>query len=67
MPFDPITALALAESALRVGMEGYRMAKRLSAEGYTVPSLEEFERQTADIRNLSDLTPSPDNTAQDGE
>lgn len=64
---DALTALAMAESALRIGMQGYEMAKRLSAEGYIVPSLEEFERQTAAIRNLPDLTPAPDNTAQDGE
>jgi hypothetical protein len=67
MPIDPLTALAMIESALRVGMEGYQMAKRLTAEGYTVPSLEEFERQTMAIRNLPDLTPITHTTAQDGE
>lgn len=47
--------LALAQSALRLGLEGYAAAKRLQAEGYVVPGLDEFEARTAELRNRPDL------------
>lgn len=54
---DPVTIIATLSSALKLGAEAYKTAKRLSAEGYYVPGLEEFEEETQELRDLPDLTP----------
>lgn len=60
MSLSAIATVELVSSMLKVGMEGYEMAKRLTAEGYDVPGLEEFEQETAVLRALPDLTPDKD-------
>jgi len=52
---DAVTAITIAESCLRIGLKGYEMAKRLTAEGYEVPALDEFEAVTDVLRNIPDL------------
>ncbi|TIH12757.1 hypothetical protein D0S45_17455 [Marinifilum sp. JC120] len=53
---DPVT-MSLIASGLKLGLEAFQTAKRLSAEGYDVPGLEEFEQGTQELRDLPDLTP----------
>ncbi|WP_291329045.1 hypothetical protein [Desulfovibrio sp. UCD-KL4C] len=60
---DPVT-LALVSSGLKLGFEAFQAAKRLSAEGYEVPGLEEFEKGTQELRDLPDLTPTKDQKAE---
>ena len=60
---DPAT-LVLISSGLKLGFESYQAAKRLSAEGYEVPGLEEFEKGTQELRDLPDLTPSTGEEAE---
>lgn len=50
--------IALVSSGLKYAFEIYQTAKRLSAEGYDVPGLDEFEAGTQELRDLPDLTPS---------
>lgn len=45
----------LVSSGLGLAIEAYEAAKRLSAEGYHVPGLDEFERRTIELRELPDL------------
>lgn len=45
----------LITAGLGIGIKAYESAKRLSAEGYKVPGLDEFERSTMQLRNLPDL------------
>lgn len=57
MAMDLSVMIELAEAALRIGIQGYAIAKRLNAEGYEVPSLDTFEKETQELRDLPDLTP----------
>lgn len=57
MTLDPVTTIAVVEAGLRLGLQAYEQAQRLSAEGYEVPGLDEFERGTDQLRALPDLTP----------
>lgn len=50
--------IELITAGLRVGLAAYEQACRLSAEGYELPSLEEFEARTQALRDLPDLTPA---------
>ncbi|MEZ0576854.1 hypothetical protein [Halodesulfovibrio aestuarii] len=45
----------LISAGLKLGLKAYESAMRLSAAGYQVPGLEEFERSTKQLRNLPDL------------
>ncbi|MBG3875503.1 hypothetical protein FVW20_00290 [Desulfovibrio oxamicus] len=59
----PVELIALLESGLRLGLTAAEMAQRLCAEqgGYTLPTIEEYEAATQELRDMPDLTPaSPD-------
>lgn len=45
----------MASAGLGLAIQAYETAKRLSAEGYHVPGLDEFERRTMELRNVPDL------------
>ena len=52
----------LITAGLGLGLKAYESAKRLSAEGYQVPGLDEFEQSTMQLRDLPDL-PTGDGSA----
>lgn len=45
----------LISAGLGLGIKAYESAMRLSAAGYEVPGLDEFQRRTMQLRNLPDL------------
>lgn len=49
--------IVLIESGMRLGLTAAEMAQRLCAEqgGYPLPTIEEFEAATQDLRELPDL------------
>lgn len=55
---SPAELIALIESGMRLGLTAAEMAQRLCAEqgGYPLPTVEEFEAATQDLRELPDLT-----------
>ncbi|MEZ6853000.1 hypothetical protein [Halodesulfovibrio aestuarii] len=52
----------LISAGLGLGIKAYETAKRLSAAGYEVPGLDEFEHSTMQLRELPDL-PTGDGSA----
>lgn len=61
----PDELIALIESGMRLGLTAAEMAQRLCAEqgGYPLPTIDEFEAATQDLRelpDLADLTPAKD-------
>lgn len=54
MPFEP-ALINYITAALRLGYTFAEIAKRLTADGYTVPSIEDYEAQTSRLRELPDL------------
>jgi len=47
--------IAFISAAIKVGYTFAEIAERLSADGYEVPTLEEYEARTDEVRNLPDL------------
>jgi hypothetical protein len=56
---NAISLLAIVESGLRVGASAAEIARRLCDEhgGYQLPTVQEFDEQTRQLRELPDLTP----------
>lgn len=59
---SPAELIALIESGMRLGLTAAEMAQRLCAEqgGYPLPTIDEFEAATQDLRELPDLAPAKD-------
>ena len=51
--------IALITSGLRLGIEAARLAQRLLDEGYTIPELEEFKKETQKLQELPLLEELP--------
>jgi len=47
--------IAFISAAIKVGYTFAEIVERLSADGYEVPTLEEYEARTEEVRNLPDL------------
>lgn len=61
----PAELITLIESGLRLGLTAAEMAQRLCAEqgGYALPTIEEYEAATQELRDMPDLTPASSATS----
>ncbi len=55
MTINAQDTINLISAGLGLGIKAYESAVRLSAAGYEVPGLDEFQRRTLQLRNLPDL------------
>ncbi|MBI9080847.1 MAG: hypothetical protein JEY79_14050 [Pseudodesulfovibrio sp.] len=56
MPREDVTAIiSFITAAIKIGYTFADITARLTADGYEVPTLEEYEVETEDLRNLPDL------------
>ncbi|NDV20837.1 hypothetical protein GO013_15610 [Pseudodesulfovibrio sp. JC047] len=55
MPRNSMEIIAFISAAIKIGYSFADITKRLTADGYEVPSLEEYEARTKELRNLPDL------------
>ena len=46
---------AFISAAIKIGYSFAEITARLTADGYEVPTLEEYEARTEEVRNLPDL------------
>lgn len=56
--------IAIISAGLKLGLECFEQARRLSTDGIKIPGIEEFEAGTKELRELPDLTPKKEDVTE---